>query len=88
MKDYRLIVIGQEEVPLAAGPPGMTDNLFWMTLAVMLATIAAVCVWRYLTRCWAYRKRIRELDTGGGAYLGWNIRRLELTVEELALAGI
>lgn len=86
MNDYRLIVIEQEMVPMASGP-GMTDNLFLFraTLAVMLAAIAVLCMWGYLTRCRAYRKRIRELDPGGGAYLGWNIRRLERTVEELSL---
>ena len=85
MKDYSLIVIEQEKVPLAADP-NMTNNLFWITLAVMLAVIASFCVWGYLKRCLDYRKRIRELDPEGGAYLGWNIKRLELTVDELSLA--
>lgn len=85
MKDYSLIVIEQEKVPLAAGPD-MADNRIWMTLAVMLIAFAAICVWGYLRRCRDYRKRIRELDPGGGAYLGWNIRKLELTVDELSLA--
>lgn len=85
MKDYSLIVIEQEKIPLAAGPD-MTYNLFWMALAVLLAVTVVVCVWGYLKRCLDYRKRIRELDPGGGVYLGWNIWRLELTVEELALA--
>ena len=85
MRDYSLIVIEQEKVPLAAAPT-MTNSLFWVTLAVMLAVTAAICMWVYLKRCWDYRKRIRELDPGGGVYLGWNIRRLEWTVEELVLA--
>lgn len=87
MKDYRLIVIEQEKVPMASGP-GMIDNLylFWATLAVMLAAITFFCIWNYLTRCRVYRKRIRELDPGGRVYLGWNIRRLAHTVEELSLS--
>lgn len=85
IKDYNLIVIEQEKVPLAATPT-MTSSSFWVTLAVMLTFVAVICMWGYLKKCQSYRKRIRELDPGGGAYLGWNIRRLELTVDELSLA--
>ena len=83
-QDYQLIVIESEKVPLAAGP-GMADSNFWFTLAVMLAVVVLLSLWFYLTRCRGYRKRIMELDPGGGGYRGWNVRRLEQTVTELEL---
>ena len=83
-QDYQLIVIENEKVPLAAGP-GTAGSSFWLTLAVMLAVIVLLSLWFYLMRCRSYRKRIRELDPGGGERLGWNIVRLERMVEELEL---
>lgn len=83
-QDYQLIVIESEKVPLAAGP-GTANGSFWLTLAVMLVVIVLLSLWFYLMRCRGYRKRILELDPGGGGYLGWNMRRLERTVEELEL---
>ena len=83
---YQLIVIenGSEKVPLAAGPV-MADSNFWFTLAVMFAVVVLFSLWLYLMRCRGYRKRIRELDPGGGEYRGWNVVRLERTVAELEL---
>lgn len=83
-QDYQLIVIENEKVPLAAGP-GTADSGFWLILAVMLAVVVLLSLWFYLTRCRGYRKRIRELDPGGGEYRGWNVIRLERTVTELEL---
>lgn len=81
---YQLIVIESEKVPLAAGPV-MADSNFWFTLTAMFAVVVLLSLWFYLIRCRGYRKRIRELDPGGGEYLGWNMRRLERTVAELEL---
>lgn len=83
-QDYQLIVIESEQVPLAAGPV-MAANNFWLLLIVAFAVVVLLSVWIYLTRCRGYRKRIMELDSGGGEYLGWNVRRLEQTVAELEL---
>lgn len=83
---YQLIVIESEseQIPLAAGPV-MAANNFWLVLIVMFAVVVLLSVWFYLTRCRGYRKRIMELDPGGGGYRGWNVRRLEQTVTELEL---
>lgn len=83
-QDYQLIVIENDSVLVAAGH-GMAYGGFWLALAVMLAVVALVSVWFYLTRCRGYRKRIMELDLGGRGYRGWNVRRLESTVAELEL---
>lgn len=85
-QDYQLIVIESEseQIPLAAGPV-MAANNFWLVLIVMFAAIVLFSLWFYLTRCRGYRKRIMELDPGGGEYRGWNVRRLERTVAELEL---
>lgn len=81
---YQLIVIENDKGLLAAGH-GMAGSGFWLALAVMLAVVALVSIYFYLTRCRGYRERIRELDLGGGEYRGWNVRRLERTVAELEL---
>ena len=83
-QNYQLIVIENDKLLLTAGH-GMAGSGFWLALAVMLAVVAVVSICFYLTRCRGYRKRIRELDLGGGEYRGWNVRRLEETVEELEL---
>lgn len=80
--DYQLIVIEQEKVPLAANPD-ITNNNFWLTLAVVLTIVVLISLWFYLMRCIGYRKRIRELDPGGGEYRGWSVIRLEQTVKDL-----
>ena len=84
MQDYQLIVIGNPKVLLTAGS-GTVNGSFWLTLAVMLAVVIFIALWFYLTRCRSCRKRIRELNPGGRAYRGWNVRRLEQTVTELDL---
>lgn len=84
-QDYQLIVIENEQIPLAAGPV-TAGGSFWLTLAVMLAVLVLLSLWFYLTRCRGYRKRIRQLDPGGREYRGWNVMRLERTVTELELA--
>ena len=81
-KNYQLIVIEQEKVPLAAGP-GMADSYFWMILAVILVVVAVTFLWMYVRNCQSYRKRIRLLDPGGGKHLGWNISHLKRTMEDL-----
>lgn len=81
---YQLIVIESEKVPLAAGY-ATADSNFWFTLAMMLTAVVLVSLWFYLMRCRGYRRRIRELDPGGGEHLGWNVRRLEQMVAELEL---
>lgn len=86
-QDYQLIVIENEQVPLAAGPV-TADTSFWLALTVILAVVVLLSLWNYLIRCRGYRKRIRELDPGGGEYRGWNVRRLERTVDELELAAV
>lgn len=86
-QDYQLIVIENEQVPLAAGPV-TAGTSFWLALAVILAVVVLLSLWNYLVCCRDYRKRIRELDPGGGEYRGWNVRRLERTVDELELAAV
>ena len=78
--NYSLVVLEDEKTPLAASPG--TDYL-WPTLAVM--ALAAVCLILaiYLIRCSGYRRRIRELNTVGAAYLGWALSKLKETVAEL-----
>ena len=81
---YQLSVIENDGILRSTGH-GMAYRGFWLALVVALAVAALVSVYFYLTRCRGYRKRIRELDLGGGEYRGWNVRRLEETVAELEL---
>lgn len=78
--NYSIVTLEDEETPLAAGPG--TDYL-WLTLAVMVLVAVCVILAIYLIRCSGYRKRIRELNTDGSAYLGWSFSKLKETVAEL-----
>lgn len=75
---YQLIVIENKHA-LFAG------SSFLLTLAVMLAVALLVFLWFYLMRCISCRKRIRELDPDGGEHRGWNVMRLEQTIDDLEL---
>lgn len=81
-QDYQLIVIEQEKVPLAA-TPNVVNSDYWLTFAMMFTAVVLIFLWFYLTRCWSYQKRIRELDPGGTEYRGWNMSQLKRTMEEL-----
>ena len=70
---YTLIEIEEEEMPLASMPLNDGGTFVW------LATGFAY----YVTCCIRYRKRIAELKEEQQVYLGWNLRHLKETVQEL-----
>lgn len=77
---YRLITIGEEEVPLAAAPG---REYYGLTVAVMLAALVILLTVFYIIFCGRYRRRIRELEPEGQRYQGWNLRRLKETIAEI-----
>lgn len=78
---YRLTVIEEEQVPLAAAPSG--GEYFPLTVIVMVLAAAALVLGSYLLRCSVCRRRIRELAEAGTAETGWSLPRLRRRVEEL-----
>lgn len=77
---YTLIEIEDEEMPLASMPLNDGGTFVWLWfLLVLLASGFAY----YVTCCIRYRKRIAELKEEQQVYLGWNLRQLKETVQEL-----
>ena len=76
--DYRITVIEDEQVPLAAG--GM--KYFGATAGVMLLTALLLMIAVYLLLCYKYRERISELSDDNAVYRGWRLDRLKETVSE------
>lgn len=80
---YRVSVISDEEVPLAAGP-AVQGRLFGATLAAMAALTAGMLVTVYVAKCNRYRQRVRQLcQEGALPYNGWNLKRLKEAAAEL-----
>lgn len=80
---YRVSVIADEEVPLAAGPVTQTP-LFGITIAAMTVLLIGMLSAVYLARCSGYRQRVRQLCRGMDApYNGWNLKRLKEAAAEL-----
>ncbi len=79
---YRLVVIEEERVPLAASPG---NEYFWWTAGMLALILLLVALGIYLSRCFRYRKRIRQLQRGEDSrvYCGWLLFRLKSSVEEL-----
>ncbi|WP_075721597.1 hypothetical protein [Roseburia sp. 499] len=82
-EEYRLIIIEEEEVPLASGVMSAENPFFLPTLVVMVAVLLGTFVGMYYLQCKSYRQRIVAL---GGAEnhekMGWNLRRLKEEVAE------
>lgn len=80
---YRVSVISDEEVPLAAGPV-VQSRLFGTTLAAMAVLLVGMLAVVYFARCSGYRQRVRQLCRGKAApYNGWNLKRLKEAAAEL-----
>lgn len=77
---YRLTVIEDEEVPLAAG---IKMEYFVPTIIAMVLTVLLIGVILYLLKCSKYRMQITGLDTEGTSYKGWKLSRLKETVKNL-----
>lgn len=82
--EYNLIVIEEEQVPLAPGD-NLGDNRFFVVMLVgmgilLLGTVLTI----YWSKCKVCRVRIRQL--GGSEKLqwnSWNLKRLKETVNEI-----
>lgn len=79
--NYRITVIEDEQVPLAAG--GM--KYFGATAGGMILTALLLMIAVYLLLCYKYRKRISELSDDNAVYRGWKLDRLKETVSELEM---
>ena len=79
--NYRITVIEDEQVPLAAG--GM--NYFGATAGVLLLTALLLMIAVYLLLCYKYRKRISELSDDNAVYRGWKHDRQKESVSELEM---
>lgn len=81
--EYRLIVIEEEQVPLASGIMSAENPFFIPTLAVMAVLLLATLISIYYFRCKAYRKRLAELK-GDSNYTKtrWNLSKLKREVAE------
>ncbi len=77
---YRLVVIGEEEVPLAA--EAGTKSYWQMAAGLVLSALLLAAI-SYLLLCRSLRRRIRKLEPAEKVYCGWNRGRLERTVREL-----
>ncbi len=78
---YRLTVIEEEKVPLAAPPSG--SGYFHLAVIGMVLAAAALVLGIYLLRCISCRRRIRELAGKGRKTAGWSLSGLCRQVEEL-----
>lgn len=82
MRDYSLIVIEENPVPLSAS---VSEGYFDVTFATMTFVLILAVIVVYLCYCCGYRARIRELMQEEAAYMGWNPVRLRITAQELEM---
>lgn len=89
-KDYDLIVIEEEKIPLVAS---MTKNYeVWLTVTgalIMFFLLLAGAI-LYVTACQWERRRITELEEmyGQQGYTGWNLIRLKREIDRLEMEAV
>lgn len=82
-EEYRLIIIEEEEVPLASGVMSAGNPFFLPTIAMMVAVLLGILVGMYYFRCKSYRQWIIALrGKENHEKMGWNLRRLKEEVAE------
>lgn len=76
--EYDLVIINDENTPLAAGVQNSQNNFYLITLLVLACCFVIAIAVTYFTWCQKYRLRLRELQTENGkaGYRGWNLKRL------------
>lgn len=77
---YQLVVIEDEEIPLA---PGVGMMYFGPVLLIVFIIATVLILGIYTAQCERQRKRIEKLDYEGKAYRGWNLHKLTDTAQDL-----
>lgn len=76
---YRLVVIKEEAIPLAAS----AQVYFPAAVAAMIAVAAILLAAFYVFLCTTYRKRLRQLGAAGEGLYSWRLCSLKKAVSEL-----
>ncbi|MGN0431811.1 MAG: hypothetical protein ACI4EQ_05585 [Lachnospiraceae bacterium] len=82
--EYNLIVIEEEQVPLAAGDALGGNRFLPVTLIGMSILLLGTLLMVYWLKCRECRVRIRQLGGNGKLqWSSWNLKRLKETVNEM-----
>ncbi|MBQ9136137.1 MAG: hypothetical protein IJX66_08615 [Lachnospiraceae bacterium] len=82
--EYNLIVIEEEQVPLAPGDALGGNRFLPATLIGMSILLLGTVLTIYWSRCRACRVRINQLGGNGKLqWNSWNLRKLKETVNEM-----
>lgn len=82
--EYNLIVIEEEQVPLAPGDALGGNRFLPVTLIGMSVLLLGTVLTIYWSRCKACRVRISQLGGNGKLqWNSWNLKRLRETVNEM-----
>ncbi len=89
-KEYDLIVIEEEKIPLVASITKDYEIWLAVTGALIVFFLLFACLILYATACQWKRRRITELEEmyGQQGYKGWNLIRLKREVDHLEMEAV